>query len=93
MATYSYVIYRHGSNSANQSLCDKMPVALVEARNQREACETMHDGDLHSPACLKLSPAIRAWANQRFSAKPASRASAADLDAAQEYERTAMECD
>jgi len=33
----NYVIFRHGSNAANQSLCPVAIVATVEAKNRKEA--------------------------------------------------------
>ena len=38
---YVYAIYRHGSNAANQSLCNKMIVGTITATNRKEACERM----------------------------------------------------
>jgi len=35
----NYLIYRHGSNAANQSLTNKLAIDIVEAHNQSEACE------------------------------------------------------
>lgn len=36
-----YVVYRHGSNAANQSLCNKRIVGTVTAGNRGEACRLM----------------------------------------------------
>jgi len=43
MAKYKYVIYRHGSNAANQHMCNKMIVGTIEAHNREEACRLMSD--------------------------------------------------
>jgi len=38
MKSTNYLIYRHGSNRANQERCSKMPVAIVCATSRQEAC-------------------------------------------------------
>jgi len=32
-----YLIYRHGSNAANQRMCQTMPLAIIEAENKLKA--------------------------------------------------------
>jgi hypothetical protein len=32
-----YLVYRHGSNSANQSMRQTMPLAIIEAKSKSEA--------------------------------------------------------
>ena len=34
-----FLVYRNGSNAANQSMCNRMPVAIVEASDEHEAIE------------------------------------------------------
>ena len=55
-----YAIYRHGSNSANQSMCPKMLVGTIEATNRKEACKLMSDK-------------VTVYRNQWLSAVPLSR--------------------
>jgi len=35
-----WLIYRHGSNAANQGMCDKMAVDIVDAATAEQAVET-----------------------------------------------------
>jgi hypothetical protein len=37
MKTYEYLIVRHGSNAANQSMCQRLPVAIVRAASAAQA--------------------------------------------------------
>ena len=61
MAKYTkYVIYRHGSNAANQSACPKMIVGTITARSRAEACNRMIDK-------------VTVYNNQWLSAVPFSR--------------------
>lgn len=39
MKTTNYLIYRHGSNSANQSMCSKLAIAIVEATSKDSAIQ------------------------------------------------------
>lgn len=79
-----YLIVRHGSNGANQPMRARAPVAIVEAKNRKDAEETEHDGSAHSSAWLVLAPEVKVWANQRIEAIPVSKASKADLLEVQE---------
>ncbi len=72
-----YAIYRYGSNSANQHLCEKMIVAVVEAKNREAAIKK-----------AKMKTAITVYANQYLSAVPMSRVPKAEREAA--YEEEAM---
>lgn len=60
MAKYKYVIYRHGSNAANQSLCNKAIVGTITAANREEACKLMRNK-------------VTVYHNQWLSAIPFSR--------------------
>ena len=71
MAKYKYVIYRHGSNAANQHMCNKMIVGTIEAANRKEACKLMHDR-------------VMVYNNQWLSAIPFSRLSRAQQQIALE---------
>lgn len=54
-----YIIYRNGSNAANQSMCDKMPVAIEwDAETSEEAIQSVIDSEL-----------FETYANQYFSAE------------------------
>ena len=57
---YVYAVYRHGSNAANQSLCNKMIVGTIQAGSREEACELMRDK-------------VTVYNNQWLSAVPFSR--------------------
>jgi hypothetical protein len=87
----SYLIYRHGSNTANQSMCNRAPVAIVEATSRDEATRTVrHDGaklDFHAPSYLALDESVDCWANQHFTAVPQSRAKAIDWNAVAERDQ------
>jgi hypothetical protein len=96
--TFEYLVYRIGSNTANQSMCERAPVAIVRAANRAAATRTKVKAEHPSVYdCPELTPdgelvAHRAnldvWANQRLEAVPASRAPAADLNAV--YEEDAL---
>lgn len=60
-----YVVYRHGSNAANQSGLQKMVVGAIEASNADSACYLMQD----RATCFN---------NQYLSAKAWNSASRAD---------------
>ena len=62
MRKYVYVVYRHGSNAANQHMCNKIIVGTIEAANRKEACKLMHDR-------------VTVYNNQWLSAIPFSRLS------------------
>ena len=78
--TREYLVYRHGSNAANQHLCNKMPVAIVAAVSREEACrtESPENPGVYDSAWLAADSSVSCWANQRFSAIPRSRASVRD---------------
>lgn len=77
-----YVVYRHGSNAANQSLCNKRIVGTVTAGNRGEACRLM-------------ARKVTVYCNQWLSAVPASRLGEAEKRIAYErdLERVAWERD
>lgn len=60
MKTYTYIIFRHGANSANQSLCGRAPACTVDAGSREEACQ-------------KASEKISVYGNQWLEAIPWSR--------------------
>lgn len=76
-----YLVYRHGSNGANQSGLLVLPVAIVEAPSAQAACETVPrcPGTAYATECLRLAPAVHAYSGQHFSARPVSRAPALDV--------------
>ena len=77
-----YVVYRHGSNAANQSACNKMIVGTIKASNRGEACRLM-------------ARKVMMYRNQWLSAVPASRLGKAEKRIAYErdLERVALEHD
>lgn len=95
--TYEYLVYRNGSNAANQSReTGWVPIAIVRAAS-KEAAEATTWGDekpnVHG--CPRLAAEIvescgnlDVWSNQYTRAVPASRAPLRDLNAL--YEAAAM---
>jgi len=79
---YVYVIYRHGSNAANQSACPKMIVGTIRAASRAEACNRMYDK-------------VTVYNNQWLSAVPYSRLGKKDQRIAfeRDLERIAWERD
>ncbi len=55
----NYVLIRHGSNSANQPMCDRAPVAIVTAAN-REAARREFTGNVYANQYLEVVPLSRA---------------------------------
>ena len=62
-----YVVYRHGSNSANQPMCNRMPIGIVEASDRHRAL-----------AKAKKELVVTIYNNQYLTVVPISRLSAAD---------------
>jgi hypothetical protein len=52
-APVSFLIVRHGANGSNQHLCDRLPVAIVDAVSGAEACD-------------KAAERVRCFANQHL---------------------------
>jgi hypothetical protein len=71
MRTRWYVVFRHGSNSANQTMQQVRPLGTYEAGSQAEACKQA--GDEHT-----------CYANQILTSAPVSRLSAATVREAEE---------
>ena len=82
-----FLIYRKGSNAANQSLTfNWVPIAIVKARSRQEAETTSWYGEkpnIHG--CPSLSAEILAsvgnidvWSNQIVKAVPVSKAKKSD---------------
>ena len=65
MRTTNYLIYRHGSNSANQSMCNKMAIAIVAATSK-------------DAAIMKAVEDHTVYANQFLSAVAESKANRED---------------
>lgn len=72
MKTYWYGIYRHGSNNANQSMCDRSLVCQVEAPNREKAEPAAHE--------LGREGRFTLYANQHLSAKPLSQIGKLEID-------------
>ena len=66
-----YIVYRHGSNRANQSMTPVMPVGIWAAATREQAISA-------------AAAEVVVFNNQYLSAKPLSRASHADQVAASE---------
>ena len=64
----TYLVTRHGSNAANQHLCQSMDVATVEARTPRQALERARD-------------LVDCYNNQHLTVTAASRVSTARWNA------------
>lgn len=65
----TYIIARHGSNAANQSMIQRMVMGTIEAKNRVEAL-------------AKASAEWNCYNNQRFEIIPISKAKGSDIDAA-----------
>lgn len=85
--TTSYLVYRTGSNSANQPMTDEsIPIAIVEATSRGKACEiTWGDKEPTVHGCPSLKSNVVAsagnmdvWGNQTLHAIPQSLAKASD---------------
>lgn len=82
-----YLVYRKGSNSANQSMeCGWVPIAIVFASSRDEAERTTWgDEKPNVHGCPTLAAQVIAhcgnldvWSNQYLKAVPSSKAKAAD---------------
>jgi len=60
-----YIVYRHGSNAANQSMCQTKPLCLVEAQTPQEARTIAEEYHLFYPN--QYSQAILAWRREKDS--------------------------
>ena len=69
MATFAYLVYRVGSNAANQSMTHEMPLAIVDAPNREAACQAVQD-----------SGEFTVYANQHLKAVPLSKAKKVDWE-------------
>lgn len=67
----TFVIFRHGSNAANQSMTQTMAVAIVEAKDKHEAIQTALD-------------TVKLYANQYLEARFASRCKRSEIEEAQQ---------
>ena len=79
MKATEYVVYRHGSNAANQSMTQSMPVGIYtgEGTTARERTED---------ACRKAEAEHTVYANQYLTAKPLARTSSEDQTYAWEHQ-------
>jgi len=69
--TTTYVLFRKGANGANQSLCDRAPVAIVVAASKAEAEQCDHDGS------TRAASRREAGATRQRVGQPAHRGGAA----------------
>lgn len=97
-----YLVYRKGSNTANQPMTfDWVPIAIVEAKSRSAAEETTWgDEKPNVHGCPTLAAEVVAscgnidvWANQHLKAVPESRASKRDWNAVLEAESEIDWCD
>lgn len=78
MKKRQYVVFRHGCNSANQSMVPVAPVGIWETETRQEALDI-------------AAEQVVVFNNQHLTAKPASRCSAADNNAAVEADYARLE--
>lgn len=78
----SYLIYRHGSNAANQSMCNAMPVCIVDAASRQGAIDAVRANH----------PEITVYANQYLTAIPKSRVSEQTWNEQLEYDAQRAHC-
>lgn len=81
MKTVWYVVYRHGSNAANQSMTPSMPIGVYEGVG-RTADER------HSNAIEQAQEEHTVYANQYLNAQPHNRVSPDDYEGAREYQES-----
>ena len=73
---HSYIVYRHGSNAANQEMTPVAPVYCVEARNRAEALRLARE-----------SGEFTTYNNQHLTVKAATRCTAEERQIAWEETR------
>jgi hypothetical protein len=73
----SYVIFRHGSNSANQSMTGRALVDLIEAKSAEAAAAESR---------------VDCYSNQHLSAKPVSRLTAEEKEELRSFEEIEAQC-
>lgn len=66
----NYILFRHGSNAANQSMTQTAVVGSIMAKTRQDARE-------------KGAELVTVYSNQRIEARPASRCSRAAIEEAQ----------
>lgn len=82
--TTLYVVYRYGSNAANQSMTHVMPIGLYEGTGAT-ARERIED------ACRQAEDEHTVYSNQYLNAVPSSRVSADDYTFAHEHQQAEAE--
>lgn len=96
---FEYLVYRSGSNAANQSMTPEgVPIAIVRAGSRAEAeATTWGDCEPSVRHCPTPSAEVVAsvgnldvWANQSLAAVPQSRARASDWNAVLEADAMRM---
>lgn len=87
MKTFEYLVYRVGSNAANQSCTfEPVPIAIVRASSREEAARTSwHGEEISVHGCPSLAAEVIAhcgnldvWSNQHVYAVPQSKAKSSD---------------
>ncbi len=74
-----YLIYRYGSNAANQPMCNKEAVAIVEAKSKAKATRRDDSGlNPEGDIVAAISDGVTVYANQSLEAVAESRASIRD---------------
>lgn len=65
----AYLIYRHGSNAANQSMTPVAVVCSVEAKSRDEAKKIAAEKvTVHNNQCLEARPASRCSKSDKYDA-------------------------
>jgi len=78
---FSYLIVRWGSNSANQPMTERKPIAFVKASSQEEAIRKAFRNEVEFSkeiSCVDGTPCILVYANQNLEAIPQSRVKESD---------------
>lgn len=93
MKNFNYLIYRTGSNAANQPMTfEPVPIAIVQAPNRDAACEHV---ECERKDCAFVAQSINTtvYANQHLHAVPRSKANPTDWDSvlAEDNERLVLE--
>lgn len=76
-----YVVYRHGSNTANQPMTQSMPIGVYQGWGATAA-------DRRADALRQAEREHTVYTNQSLTVAPAASTSVADFNAAVEYQIT-----
>ena len=82
MSTTHYLVWRVGSNAANQPMTMRMPVGFIAGPGR-----TAHDRYLDGWARASALPGCDCYANQHLELVPVAHSRRSDLERAEEYQQ------